>query len=457
MIAIVGGGISGLSAAWYLTQASHACTLIESKPRLGGVIDTASWEGCVIEGGPDSFLGIKPEAAQLGKELGLDGELISSNDDRRVTYIWKNGRLIALPDGMMMMVPTKTWPVVTTPLLGWGTKIRMGLEYFRRPGGERPERSVAEFIEEHYGKETVDYLAEPLLSGVYGGNPRALSVNAVLPRFVEMERKYGSLTRGALEARKRMPPSGALFRTFRRGLGSLVEALEQRLAGGMMVVHAVAEAIERTGEGWRVHAGGEWVEASHVVLAIPAYAAASLLRPLDGELGRLLDTVEYSSSMTVALAYRPGRLPIEPDGFGFLVPGKERRKLRALTHVQNKFPFRAPEGYAVIRCFLGGAGKEAVLEESDEAILRGVMRDLREMIGLDAGPDYQRIVRWPRAMAQYTLGHAYRVKKIEGRVKGLRGVFLAGNAYGGIGVPDCIRTGRLAAEAIVRGGQEATR
>ncbi len=455
MIAIVGGGISGLSAAWYLTQAGHACTLVESRPCLGGVISTAAWEGCVIEGGPDSFLGAKPEATQLGRELGLDNDLVSSNDERRVTYIWRNGRLIALPDGMMMMVPTKTWPVVATPLLGWGTKIRMGLEYFRQPGGERPERSVAEFIGEHYGREAVDYLAEPLLSGVYGGDPRALSMNSVLPRFVEMERKYGSLTRGALEARKRMTPGGALFRTFRRGLGSLVEALEQRL-GGVKVARAAAEAIERQGEGWRVRAGGEWVEASHVVLAVPAYAAGSLLRPLDAELARLLETIDYSSSMTVTLAYRPGRLPFEPQGFGFLVPGKERRKVRALTHVQNKFPSRAPEGYTVMRCFLGGAGREAVLEETDEAVLRGVMRDLREMIGLHAAPDYQRIVRWPRAMAQYTLGHAYRVKRIEERVKGLRGIFLAGNAYSGIGIPDCIRTGRLAAETI-SGGRNAIR
>jgi oxygen-dependent protoporphyrinogen oxidase len=450
VIAVVGGGISGLSTAWYLAKAGLSCTLIEKNNRLGGVIQTDTWEGCVLEAGPDSFLGIKPEAAQLGRELGIGEELIGSNDDRRATFIWKGNRMIPLPDGMMMMVPTKTAPVVFTPLLSWSTKVRMGLEYFRRPQGPQPERSVSQFIEEHYGLETVDYLAEPLLSGVYGGDPRALSVNAVLPRFVDMETKYGSLTRGALEARKKMGASeGPLFRTFRNGLGSLVRELETQLQGKMRVLSAQVESLDRAADGWRMRAGSEWLEASHVVLATPAHAAAVLLRPHDAELGRLLHNIDYSSSLTIALAFRPNRIP-PPVGFGFLVPKKERRVLMAGTWVQNKFPHRAPDGYVVLRCFIGGPGPQPLLDMSDEDILSAVRSDLKRLLGLDAVPDYQRVIRWRRSMAQYTLGHANRVKQIEGRAAALPNLFLAGNAYSGIGVPDCIRTGRLAAEAVAK-------
>ncbi len=447
MIAIVGGGISGLAAAWYLAKAGKPSILIEKSPRLGGVIETSSWEGCVLEGGPDSFLAVKPEAAQLARELGMGEELIASNDDRRLTYIWKNKRMITMPDGMMMMIPTKIAPVVTTPLLSWATKIRMGLEYFRRPGGPRPERSVSEFIEEHYGQETVDYLAEPLLSGVYGGDPRALSVNAVLARFVDMETKYGSLTRAALEARKKMPASSEpLFRTFRDGLGSFVAALERGIAQHTRVIHGEVEAIEK---GWRLRVNGEWIDASRVIVATPAYAAASLLSPLDGELGRLLDSVDYSSSLTIALVFRPGRLP-EPKGFGFLVPKKERRTLMAGTWVQNKFPHRAPDGYRVLRGFIGGAAAKEMIDLPDDAIFAAVYRDIETMLGIRVKADFQRITRWRRSMAQYTLGHTHRIGEAERRAKALDGLYLAGNAYSGIGIPDCIRTGRVAAEKCLR-------
>ncbi|MBL8179329.1 MAG: protoporphyrinogen oxidase [Bryobacterales bacterium] len=446
MIAIVGGGISGLAAAYQLAKAGKPAVLIEKNPRLGGVIETSSWEGCVLEGGPDSFLAVKPEAAQLARELGMGDELIASNDDRRLTYIWKNRRMIAMPDGMMMMIPTKIAPVITTPLLSWPTKIRMGLEYFRRPRGPRPERSVSEFIGEHYGQETVDYLAEPLLSGVYGGDPRALSVNAVLTRFVDMETKYGSLTRAALEARKKMPASSEpLFRTFKHGLGAFTAALERAIEPHTRVIHGTVDAIEK---GWRLRVNGEWIAAEKVILATPAYAAASLLTPLDTELGRLLDTVDYSSSLTIALVFRPGRLP-DPKGFGFLVPKKERRMLMAGTWVQNKFPHRAPDGYHVLRGFIGGAAAKEMIALPDDVIYDAVYRDIEQMLGIRVKADHQRITRWRRSMAQYTVGHTHRIRQVEQRTQALENLYLAGNAYSGIGIPDCIRTGRLAAERCV--------
>lgn len=454
MIAVVGGGISGLSAAYALTKAGQPCALIEKRSRLGGVIETGTWENCVLEGGPDSFLAIKPEAQALARELGLGEELISSNDHQRSTGIWKHGRLVEMPDGLMMMIPTKIPPMIFTPLLSWGTKIRMGLDFFRGPNAEAPpERSVAEFIRSHYGQETVDYLADPLLSGVYGGTAEALSVDAVLPRFVDMERKYGSLTKGALAARRNMPKTSgdsSLFKTLKRGLGSLVAAIESKL-DGVRRVTGEAEALDRSedGRGWRLRVGTEWLTASQVILAVPAYAAGGLVRHLDPEAARLLETVDYSSSATVALGYRPGKLGQTLKGFGFLVPRVEGRTLRALTVVQNKFPNRAPEGYNLLRCFLGGAGRQAILDSPDDVLLEAVMYDLRRMLGIRAQPDHVQINRWHRGMAQYNVGHNYRMAHAQARVKTLGGIHLAGNAYSGIGIPDCIRTGQQAAAACV--------
>src|SRR5215831_16556247 len=225
---IIGGGISGLSTAYYLAKGGASSTIIESRPRLGGVIQTERVDGCTIEAGPDSFLSVKPAAMDLIRELGLAGDVIGSNDHLRVTFVKRNGRLVPLPDGLMMMVPTKVLPLLSTPLLGLGSKARMGLELLRAPKPKAEDQSVADFVREHYGQEAVDYLAEPLLSGVYGGDPRELSVQAVLPRFVELAAKHGSLTRGVLASRAQAPKQQSpapLFRTLKAGLGDLVNAL----------------------------------------------------------------------------------------------------------------------------------------------------------------------------------------------------------------------------------------
>ncbi len=448
MIAVVGGGISGLSAAWYLSRAGLECTLIEKQARLGGVIETGYQEGCVLEGGPDSFLAAKPEALELIRELGLEDEVISSNDSQRVTYIWKDRRMIPLPDGLMMMVPTRIAPMVTTPLVGWRTKIRMGLEYFHRAPAHAVERSVAEFIGEHYGQETVDFLAEPLLSGVYGGSPQALSADSVLTRFVEMEKKYGSLTRGVLASRRNASPGGAIFRSLKHGLGSLVEALRRQTGDRMRVVHGEVEALDPAAGGYRLRVNGEWLEAAHVVLALPAYASSRLLAPFDAELARLLATVDYGSSMTVTLVYRPGHLDHETRGFGFLVPRGDVRFIRACTWAHRKFPHRAPEGWSIVRCFLGGKGHEAVLDLSDEAVLEGVAEDMVRLMGVRGAPDFHRITRWRRGMAQYTLGHAHRVSQMRARLAAFPNLHLAGNFLAGIGIPDCIQTAKAAAARI---------
>jgi oxygen-dependent protoporphyrinogen oxidase len=455
-VVIIGGGISGLSAAYYLSKAGIGATLVERRPRLGGVIETETVRGCVLETGPDSFLAAKPWALDLIRELGLGGDVIGSNDHQRVTFVWKGGRLVPLPDGLMLMIPTKVLPMLVSPLLGWSTKVRMGLEWFRRPSGAAPkDESVADFVERHYGAEAVDYLAEPLLAGVYGGDPGRLSVASVLPRFVELESKYGSLTKGVLHARRRAAAQAKqqpLFQTLKGGLGQLTAAVQAATRPAPEVVHGPAEALERAGGGWRVRVNGHWLEAENVVLACQAYEAGALVGANDGDLAALLGGIAYSNSITISLAYDKARFANPLKGFGFLVPKRERRKLVACTWVGTKFSHRVPDDLVVLRCFLGGEDG-AVLAESDEALIGAVREELRDIMGVTEAPVFTRIARWPRSMAQYTVGHTERVAEIEARAGALPGLHLAGNAYHGIGIPDCIRMGRQAAERIASGSR----
>ena len=412
-------------------------------------------EGCTIEAGPDSFLSAKPAALELLRELGLADQVIGSNDRLRVTYVRKGGRLVALPDGLMMMVPTRILPLLGTPLVGLRTKLRMALELLRAPRPPASDQPVAQFIEEHYGREAVDYLAEPLLSGVYGGNPGELSAASVLPRFVELANQYGSLTRGVLAERakaaraRRSQPPAPLFRTLRGGLGQMVDSLAASIRGAVEVRQARAETVERTGAGFRIRLAGDWLEAGRLVMACEAHSASALLSGVDPRLAELLGTVPYSSSMTVAMGYDARDLAPPPRGFGFLVPRKERRRLVACTWVGTKFSHRVPEDKVVARCFLGGSGDAGVLDESDEAVAAMVTGELREIAQVTAPARFCRIFRWPRSMAQYTVGHAARLREMEERAAAIPGLHLAGNAYEGIGIPDCIRMGRAAAEKIL--------
>jgi len=445
-VAIVGGGISGLSTAYYLSKAGISSTLIESRPRLGGVIQTEHIQNCVVEAGPDSFISVKPWAMDLIRELGMEDEVIGSNDHERVTYIRRRGRLVELPDGVQMLVPTKIFPMVTTPLVSWPTKVRMGLEYFRRPEtGGRADRSVAEFVEEHYGREAVDYLAEPLLAGIYGGDPAELSVTSVLPRFVEIEKRYGSLTRGVLAERPKADgPRQPLFRTLRKGLGSLVDAV-WKAAGQTTIVHGTVNAMERVRNGFRLQLAGDWLSADQVVLACEAHQAARLMPTVDARVAELLASIGYNSSITVALGFERSAVREQMRGFGFLVPKRERRRLLACTWVGNKFPHRVPETLAVLRCFAGG---DAAMAETDAALVFAMRQEIREIAAVRAEPLFSEVFRWPRSMAQYTVGHAERMVELDARMASQPGLYLAGNGYHGIGVPDCVRMGKQAAERI---------
>lgn len=438
---IIGGGISGLSAAYYLSKAGIRPTLLERRPRVGGVIHTSTQQSCVLEEGPDGFMAAKPWAMNLIRELGLADQVIGSNDHSRVTYIVKKGKLVPMPEGLMMMVPTKILPLVETRLLSWGAKIRMGLEFFRQPpDSPQPDRSVYEFLMDHYGEECIDYLAEPLLAGVYGGDPRDMSVNSVLGRFVEIEKKYGSLTRGVLAAPRPTSSGGSFLLTLKDGLGRLIDALRPSAD----VVQAEVETIEQTSGGFRVRANGDWMEADHVVLATTACDAAPLVQSLQPELASLLAGIPYTSSVTLSLGYRAATFDHPLQGHGFLVPKKERKFILGCTWVGNKFDHRVPPNMVVLRCFLGGDA----LPLDDQAIVDAARADLHSIMGLEAEPVFHNIARWPNSMAQYTVGHAKRVERIEELVRAIPGLYLAGNAYHGIGIPDCVRMGQEAAAKI---------
>ncbi len=441
-VLIVGGGISGLSAAYYLSKAGIRPTLIEKAPQPGGVIQTTVRDGCILEAGPDGFMAAKPWAMDLIRELGLADQIMGSNDHSRVTYIVKHGKLVPLPDGLMMMVPTKIMPLVATRLFSWPAKIRMGLDLFRGPKGPQPDRSVYDFLMDHYGHECIDYLAEPLLAGVYGGDPRQMSVNSVLARFVEIESKYGSLTRGVLAAPKPPKTSGpkSFLWTLKRGLGHLIEALEPSAD----ILHATVETVERDGEGFRVRANGDWLDAEQVVVATPAGDGGKLLKTTNAELADLLAAIPYTSSITLALGYRKDTFDHPLNGHGFLVPKLERKYLMGCTWVGNKFNNRVPDDMVLLRCFIGGDG----LALSDGSLVENARAELRGIMGLQAEPVFSSIARWPNAMAQYTVGHQKRVERMEAILGTIPNLYLAGNAYRGIGIPDCVKMGKEAAQRI---------
>jgi len=456
-IAIVGGGISGLAAAFALEERrrdgeSLDYAVYESGPRFGGVLATEQVDGCLVEAGPDSFLTEKPWAADLCRRLGIEDQLIGSNDRHRKTYILVKGKLTPLPDGLMFMVPTRLAPALLSTLFSPATKFRMIREWRFAPRGSRSDESVAALVERHYGAEMVERLADPLLSGVYGGEAAQLSVRAVLPRFLEMESKYGSLGRGMLAAHKNKnsaQPAPPIFTSLKGGMQQLVEALVEGLPDGILRANSPVQAVQKQGRGWVVSAGYASDEFDSVIVATSATAAVPLFEITCAALAFELKAIPYSSSMTVALGFDQDVRAALPSGFGFLVPHSEGKRLLAATFVHNKFPHRAPEDRALIRCFLGGTRDEQVLQIADDEILNIVREELRQILGLNAEPLFTRIYRWKGAMAQYVVGHLERLQRIDDLLKQWPGLVLAGNAYRGIGVPDCVRSGEAAAQHVL--------
>ncbi len=429
-VGVIGGGITGLSCAYYLGQAGVEATVFDPAP--GGPIGTVTIEGCILETGPESWLAAKPWAEQLIRELGLGDDLTGSNDARRRTYVLRDGRFVTLPEGLQMVAPTKIMPVVESELFGWGTKIRMGLEIFRSPK-TLPDRSVSEFVADHFGPEAVDYLAEPLLAGVYGGSPDELSAPSVLPKFVEYEQKYGSIVVGTM--RDKRPPSGrSIFMSLKSGVGTLIDALLQRV----QVVRTRVDSLAPTEGGWRLLANGQWHEFDRIILACGANGSAPLVQTFNPDLAARLGEIPYTGSSIWTFGYNRADVHHPLDAFGFLVPKPERGAIMACTWLGSKWLGRVPDDKAVFRCFSTDVD---VTREAAQA-------ELHKLIRISAEPIFAVNHKWPMSMPQYTVGHSARVGEIEDLVNGIPGLFLAGNAYNGIGIPDCVKSAQTAVKAI---------
>ena len=477
-IAIVGGGIAGLSAAYQYAQQNKTgtqvdFTLFEATSRLGGIVETERRDGFVMECGPDSWVTEKPWARDLAEELGLGDQIIPSNDIWRRTYLApeagaRSRTLSALPDGMRMMVPTNWAAMLNSPLLSWQAK----LAYLREP--KRAEElkatalanaahdvSVRDFICHHFGAEVADTLAAPLLAGVFGGDITTLSARAVIPAFVDLEREHGSLIFGLQEKLRQKKSASAIFTTLRNGLGGLINEMEKRIAPACIRKNTAVHALERDGERWRVRTSGAGAEElfDEILLATPAHVTGLLLAPLDEKIPALLPQ-EASSAIVIALAFAPeqARKMRIPRGFGFLVPQGQRRMnegdtfettaeraLLACTFVDQKFPNRVPEGGVLLRAFFGGAEAPALLPESDAALTRLAMHSVGRVLGALPEAKFTVVRRWPRSLPQYAVGHLERMAELEQRVATMSGLQLIGNAYAGVGLPDLIRAGRLAA------------
>lgn len=462
-VAVLGGGISGLAATHRLIELSAEkafplrVTLLEASPRLGGVIRTSRRDGFLLESGPDSFITDKPWALQLAKRIGLENEVIGTNPEFRRSYVVLKGRLLPVPEGFYLLAPSAFWPMVATPIFSWPGKLRMALDLVIPRKISDEDESLADFVRRRLGREALERMAQPMVSGIHAADPESLSLQAVMPRFVEMERTHGSIIRALLKSRqKRVPARGVsgprygLFATFQDGMQTLVDALVSKIPPGAVRLNASVTELGRGGEGWTITlTSGEALQADAVVVTLPATAAARLLRPVDFVLSDLLGGVPYASTVTANFAYPDVDVPYPLDGFGFVVPAIENRPLIGCTFSSVKFAGRAPGRHVLLRLFLGGATCDEAMQ-LDDAELESVLREqLRQLLGVTAPPLFTSIERHSNAMPDYTIGHLDRVHQVRERVAGLPGLALAGNAFHGVGVPDCIHSAETAADAVL--------
>jgi len=460
-IVVVGGGIAGLSAAHRAVEVARErgialdLTLLEARDRLGGTISSERVDGFLVEAGPDSFLSEKPWALALCRRLGVEDGLLRTDDRFRKVFVWHRGRLHALPDGFQLLAPTALLPFLTSSLFSLPGKLRMALDLVL-PRGSGDDESLGAFVRRRLGAEALERVAQPLVAGIYTADPDDLSLMATMPRFVELERRERSIILGLRRAVRQAPLPGtsgarlSLFVTFADGMERLVTTLAGRLPAGAVELKQRASGLERVGDRWRVvTAEGGRFDADRVVVATEAYAAARLFRYLDPALTTLLEEIPYASAATVSLGYRRGDVPHALDGFGFVVPRREGKALLAGTFSSVKYPHRAPLGHVLIRGFLGGALDAAILAEDDAALVARAGGDLRAALGITGEPVLTRLHRWPASMPQYRVGHLARVETIERALAALSGVRLAGAAYRGVGIADCVRSGEVAAEQLL--------
>jgi oxygen-dependent protoporphyrinogen oxidase len=482
-VIIIGGGVAGLGAAYKARRAADAghdveFVLVEKDDRLGGKLFTDIAEDSeggayIADGGSDSFLTDKTAVHRVARLLGIFDDETGTCDENKKTFIVKGGELVEMPDGIMMFAPTKIAPMATTRLYSWPAKLRMALDLViprreRWAAGDTAQRhdeSLESFVVRRMGRECLDRLAEPLVGGVNGSDPKSMSLAATYPMLLEMEQNHGSLVRGFLaqrkkveEMRKKYPPKpGArprtFFTSFRQGLGFLTESMADAAGRERIRTGAAATSIERVDDGtWRVALdSGDVLDGDAVVVATEGWAAADLATSVDGRVADLVAQIPCSSSATVIMAFDASDCPFPKDWHGILSPMVERRSLTGVSLMSSKWPDRAPEGRVLLRGFLGGPRDQEILARSDEELLAIARRELVELLGVlpDAQPRYARLFRWEKGMPQYTLGHLDRVDEIERRCEAIGGFALAGGAYRGVGVPNCLESGEKALTKVL--------
>lgn len=467
-IAVIGGGLSGLAAAHRLLELAETknqpieLTLFEAGPRLGGLVETRRIGDYLVECGADSFITNKPAAVELCRRLGLEEQLIPTDDRYRGALILHHGKAVPVPEGFALLSPSQLWPVLTSPLLSLRGKLRLACEYFIPPRTNGQDESLAEFVTRRFGKETLDRIVQPLVGGIYTSDPQKLSLAATMPRFLEMERRHGSLIRASRQRttseeseRQATGARYALFLTLRDGLSTMIDRLRERIASRahLRLNTPVTQIEPRTEQrGYRVEYGPESQAESQafdaVIVALPAFRAADLIESWDAALAGSLRQIEYASSAIVVTGHRLTDIPHPLDSFGLVIPAIERRRILAVSFASRKFPSRAPEGRVLLRTFVGGAMQPEELLGADEQMVDLVRDELREILGLSAHEEFALVNRYDRAMPQYHVGHLELVEQIEQTASRHPGLQLAGNAYRGVGIPDAIQSGESAAERV---------
>jgi len=460
-IAIVGAGISGLAAAHRIVEIEPAATVavFESGARAGGVLSTVQEDGFQVEQSADNFITTVPWGLALCKRLGLADDLTQTNTQFRQTYVVCRGKLHKLPDGFLMMAPSRLWPLAVTPILSPLGKLRAALEYFIPPREDDGDESMAAFVRRRLGREVFERLVEPLVSSVYAADMEKLSLDATLSQFREMERKHGSLIRAMRErmkAQKSVSPSDSgarysMFVTLRQGLGSLTRALVSRLPEGSLRLNTPVVAIERTAEGrWLVAVDGRDEELfDALVIAAPSYEAARLLKPVESQLASDLAAIAHSGTVVLSVGYPRQQISHPLDGMGAVVPSVEGSPILAISFSSQKYPHRAPEGQVLLRIFAGGARRHDLLDRSEADLESILLPEAGRLLGIRGEPVFRNLARWPNTMPQYHLGHKDLVSRIETQSQRLANFSLAGNAYHGVGMPHCIHSGELAAERVL--------
>ena len=443
-VVIVGGGIAGLAAAYELQKRGRSFVILERAPRTGGVIISESVGRFVVDGGPDALLTQKPEGIALCQELGIAGRLVPTKLPR-LAYIQRGGRLHALPANSVLGIPTRFGPFIRTGLFTWAGKMRMAAEMFVPPRQEDADESIASFMRRRFGAEAVEYLAEPLLAGIHAGDVDRLSIRALFPRFVDTERKHGSLLRAF--RRQRQPPSpDGVFRSFPNGMSELVEAVTKALPPDSIRLGVAAKTIE----GLAVQGtDGTTYSGRAVILTSPAYITADLVERVDTELARLCREIPYASSGTIALAFPRSAVAHPLNGSGFVVPRVENTGIMAASWLSSKWPHRAPDDHVLMRAFVGGARDPGALDKRDDELVHIALSALRPLLGITGDPLMTRVYRFERKSAQHDVGHLDRIAAIDARLAAHPGLFVTGSGFRGVGIPDCVADARATARKVV--------